>query len=128
MKCTLKPEIQSISGRCGNLLYKTFTRPNGKKETRVYVLPRNKRTGGFGYERKTPASEKELAARAKFAIISERIKTMPEDQKRLYQQEWKAAKYKFNGKKYGSLRGYIMARLYDEQKKTPENGPLSEES
>ena len=35
----------------------------------------------------------------------------------LYAREWKAARYKLHGKEYKTLRGYIMARIYDDMKK-----------
>ena len=114
MKCILNPEIENISGKCGGLLYKTYNRPNGKKETRVYILPR-KENGKYGYKRKAAYSENEIATRARFAQIAGMIKALSEEQKAQYQKEWKAANYKFNGKKYNTLRGYVIARLYAEQ-------------
>ena len=51
MKCTLNSNIKSISGKVGSLLFKTYTKPDGTKETRAYGLPR-KENGKFGYERK----------------------------------------------------------------------------
>lgn len=123
MKCTLNPEIENISGKCGGLLYKTFTRANGKKETRVYILPR-KENGKYGYTRKAAYSENEIASKARFAQIAGMNKALSDEQKMQYYKEWKAANYKFNGKKYCTLRGYIMARLYDEQKKSTENGTM----
>lgn len=127
MKCILNPEIENISGKSGGLLYRTYTRANGKKETRVYILPR-KENGKFGYTRKAAYSENELASKARFAQIAAKIKALSDEQKMQYQKEWVAANYKFNGKKYCILRGYIMARLYDEMKKNTENGPQTEES
>ena len=38
-KVTLPPGIASISGTMGPIMYKTFTRPDGTKETRVYQNP-----------------------------------------------------------------------------------------
>lgn len=39
-KCSIKNGvIASISGRLGDLLYKTFTKRDGTKETRAYMLP-----------------------------------------------------------------------------------------
>ena len=127
MKCILNPALGNISGKCGGLLYKTYTRPDGKKETRVYMLP-PKENGKFGYKRKAAYSENEIATRARFAQIAAKIKALSEEQKMQYQKEWVAADFKFNGKKYCILRGYIMARLYDELKKSAENGPQTEES
>ena len=44
------------------------------------------------------------------------IQALTEEQRTAYAREWKAAHYKFNGKKYNTLRGYIMARIYDDLK------------
>ena len=38
-KIILPPGIASISGTMGPIMYKTFTRPDGTKETRVYQNP-----------------------------------------------------------------------------------------
>ena len=114
MKCTLNPSFKNVSGRSGDLLFKTFKRPDGSKQTRVYMLPRNYKTGKVGYERKAPLSEKEIGARNKFTIVSRQIMNLTDEQRQQYSNEWRAAKYKFNGKKYNTLRGYIMARLYAE--------------
>jgi len=67
------------------------------------------------YKRKSPVSENERKARARFATIAEQIKNLSPEQKKDYQQQWRKNKYMFNGKKYATLRGYVMARLYAEQ-------------
>ena len=67
------------------------------------------------YKRKSPVSENELAARSRFATISEKIKNLSPEERMSYQEQWATAKYMFGGKKYATLRGYIMARLYAEQ-------------
>ena len=113
MKCKLKSNIESISGRCGNVLYKTFTKLDGSKETRVYLLPRME-NGKYGYERKAPLSKNEQAARIRFQEISAQVSAMSAEEKHRYAQEMHDAKLLFNGKKYATLRGYIMARLYAE--------------
>ena len=113
MKCTLNPNILSISGKMGGVLYKTYKRPDGKTETRAYMLPRRD-NGKYGYERQTPVTKGELAARQRFTEMSLRCKNMPKEQKLAYYHDWKEANYTLNGKKYGTLRGYIIARLYQE--------------
>ena len=113
MKCDLNPNIKSISGRVGGMLFKTFKRPDGSTQTRAYFLPK-KENGKFGYERKKAASKNEIASRAKFAKVSAVLNSLSEESKLRFHKEWVAAKYMFNGKKYVSFRGYIMARLYAE--------------
>ena len=115
MKCKLNPNIESLSGKNGNVLFRTYRKPNGKTETRAYLLPR-RRDGKFGYERKAALTQGEIAARDKFKQISARVKDIPMDEKLAYHAQWKKANYKFNGKKYATLRGYIIARLYAEDK------------
>ena len=116
MKVDLMPGIASMSGKLKSkspygkdMIFKTFRRPDGKTETRAYFAPKG------GYKRTTPLSDNEIAARKQFVLISQILKQMPEEKKLQYAREMKAAKYKFNGKEYRSLRGYIMARLYAEQ-------------
>lgn len=120
MKVTLAAGIASMSGKNGNMVFRTYKRPNGKIETRAYVLPkkgwdaRQKRTT-YGYTRTTKPSEKEIAARERFSQISQILNNLTEEQRTRYAQEWQISKYKFNGKSYATLRGYIMARIYAEQ-------------
>jgi hypothetical protein len=118
MKVTLSQGIETMSGKSNGVLFKTYNRPNGKKETRAYILPvkdvspTGKKT--YGYKRQSALSKNEIGVRNKFTIVSRRIKNLTDEQRQQYAKEWKAAKYKFNGKKYVTLRGYIMARLYAE--------------
>ena len=65
MKVELAAGIESVSGKCGNMIFKTFKRPNGKKETRAYFNPycRWDKVNA----RKTPPSEAEIKARSLFA-------------------------------------------------------------
>lgn len=112
MKVTFSdPAIEHVSGRCGQMLYKTFNRADGTKETRVYFLPKQS-NGKYGYGRRTKPSEAETRTRARFAQVSHIIKNMPKDQKMEYHKQWVKARYKFNGKKYCTLNGYIRARIY----------------
>lgn len=116
MKCTLKPGVANISGKSGGLLFKTFTKPDGTKETRCYLMPKHK-DGSFGYERKAKVTAGELAARQKFQTATMALQALTEEQRMQYAREWKTARYKLHGKEYKTLRGYIMARIYDDMKK-----------
>ena len=120
MKCTLEDGIESMSGKCGGMLFKTYTRADGTKQTRAYFMPKkgyDKRTGKYiyGYSRKSKPTEKETVARERFAKASEVFKNMTQDEKMRYDKEWKAAKFKFNGKEYATFRGYVIARLFAEK-------------
>ena len=118
MKCTLNPNIKSISGKCGNMLFKTFKKRDGSTETRAYFLPKKDR-GPFGYTygytRRGNPSAKEIEVRKRFSQVNESIKNLSDEQRSRYEEEWRISKYMFNGKKYVTLRGYIMARIYAEQ-------------
>ena len=120
MKCTLNPAVAQMSGKCGSLLFKTYTKADGTKQTRAYFMPKkgyDKSTGKiiYGYSRKSKPTKKETVARERFAKASEVFKNMTQDEKMRYNKEWKAAKFKFNGKEYNTLRGYIIARLFAEK-------------
>ena len=110
-KCILRDGIKSISGRIGGIEFRTFKRANGKTETRAYPLPR-KQNGSYGYERKTPLSDNEITARSRFAKAADYFKNLSNEQKQRYCKEFSRNKYTFNGKKYSTVRGYIIARFY----------------
>ena len=97
----------------GGVLYKTYKRPDGKTETRAYMLPRRD-NGKYGYERTVPPSQNELAARQRFTHFAIMYKNLTEQQKLAYAHDWKKANGLLDGKKYVTLRGYIIARLYQE--------------
>ena len=94
-------------------MFRTYHRPDGKTETRAYLLPQRK-NGKYGYERKAPVTKGEFAARALFQRITRRASDMTDTEKQEYARLWKKDSYTFNGKKYATLRGYIVARLYAE--------------
>ena len=114
-KVTLRSDLKSISGRIGNIMFKTYTKRDGSKETRAYSVPR-KSNGSYGYERSTPLSPKEIQIRKTFQQVNAALKAMTPEAKNEYYRMWKDAGYKFNGKKYATLRGYIMARLHKQIK------------
>ena len=121
MKCILNPEIENISGKIGGLLYRTYKRPNGKTETRAYLLPR-KQNGSYGYERKTPLSDNEITARNRFAQAAEYFKNLSNEQKQRYCKEFSRNKYTFNGKKKPVPRYDFRYRFEDKwELKKPHN-------
>lgn len=113
MKCTLTSGIESISGSIkqkngSRIVFKTFSKPSvnrgSKTETHVYLMRRQ--------ERSTPLSENEIAARNRFAEAATYFKNLSEEQRMAYYKPWKSANYCYKGKKYATLRGYIVARFY----------------
>ena len=65
-QATLLPGVESISGKVGNFMFKTFKR-NGKKEVRVYLC------GPESYQRSTKVSRKEKRQRASFGEQSREV-------------------------------------------------------
>lgn len=63
-RVTLRPEIAGISGKVGNMIFKTFK--NG--QVRVYKAPE--------YQRKTKPSENEMKARDLFEQRAQRVKQL----------------------------------------------------
>lgn len=125
MKCTLIPGIESISGSVkgangSRLIFKTYKRPSAnrksKTETRVYISHKKKRT--------KPLSENEIVCRARFAEARAYAANLSDEQRKQYLDEWKGSGCRFNGKRYVTVKGYIMARYYAEHPKT-ENGTTS---
>ena len=119
MKVELIPGISSMSGKAGAFMFRTYKRPNGKTETRAYIMPRNgsRCVKGvchptYGSKRTTPLSEKEKQARQRFTEVQNQIANMSPDEMWQYSLDFKIGKHKFNGKTYATLRGYIAARLY----------------
>ena len=113
MRVTLPAGIESISGSMkqkngSRIVFKTFSKPSvnrsSETETRVYLMRRQ--------ERSTPLSENEIAARKRFSEAATFFKNLSEEQKMAYYEPWKSANYCYNGKKYVTLRGYVIARFY----------------
>ena len=80
----------------------------------AYVTPSGKQKIGIRrYPVRTSApSEKERAAQQRLAESAQYCKNLPADVREQYAREWKKAGYKYKSKKYGTLRGYIVARFY----------------
>ena len=67
MKVELAAGIESVSGKCGNMIFKTYKRPNGKTETRAYFNPYRRSSWEKVNPRRTPPSDAEIKARSLFA-------------------------------------------------------------
>ena len=86
---------------------KTIVTCSKSGKQRLYIRDYKPRAG--------KVSKEERAARVRFTAVSEKIKNLSEEERMNYHNQWVAAKHMFNGKKYVTLRGYIMARMYAEQ-------------
>ena len=115
MKVTLAAGVEALSGSVkqkdgSRIVFKTFSKPSvnrkSEKETRMYFMPPHKRT--------SHATEKELRQRAKFAQAADLVARLPEDEKKRIAEEWRQNKYKYNGKKYKSFRGFLLAKAMKE--------------
>ena len=88
MKITLMPGIDAISGstkpvRGKRLVFMTRTNAQGKRETRMYLR------SAADYQRKSPVSDKEIAARSLFARRQARVrKLMKTHQFRTLKEAW----------------------------------------
>ena len=89
-----------LRGKLGNQVFQVR---NGKQV--VAKMPK---------ERTTPPSEKEIEHRQRFATLTQAINRLTPEQWEFLRKEWKASGYKFNGRKYCTLRGFAFARLYKE--------------
>ena len=65
-------------------------------------------------KRTSSPSSKEIEHRQRFATLTQAINRLTPEQWEWLRKEWKAAGYKFNGKKYCTLRVYAYGRLYKE--------------
>ena len=91
-----------LRGKLGNQIFQVR---NGKQI--VMQMPR---------KRTSPPSEKEIAIRQRFAEVQAAYGALTREQLELYSKAWKAAGYKFKGKPYYTLRGFVCAVLWAERK------------
>ena len=102
---TLKREVFYVDGVKHIKRLEARVTKSGKQKIYIrYDTPSNRK----------PSSNMTMAM-SRFTMASRIFKNMSPDEKMKYHKEWKAAKYKFNGKKYNTLRGYIIARLFAEK-------------
>ena len=111
-QCEFAGGIENVRGT----LSKTVFFDKGKKITRLitasvrggkqrlYIRDRQ--------ERSTPVTQKEIIVRTQFKAATAFVNSLTPEQKKSYYDEWKRSKFMFNGKKYKTLRGFIMARFF----------------
>ena len=97
---TVRGAEMMLRGKLGNRIFQV---KNGKQI--VMQMPQ---------KRSSPPSPKEIEQRQRFATLTQAINRLTPEQWEFLCKEWKAAGYKFNGKKYCTLRGYAYGRLYKE--------------
>ena len=102
---TLKREVFYVDGVKHIKRLEARVTKSGKQKIYIRLdVPSNRK----------PSSNMTMAM-SRFTMASEVFKNMSQDEKMRYNKEWKAAKFKFNGKEYNTLRGYIIARLFAEK-------------
>lgn len=109
MNVELPRGIASISGtvaKSGNrkLVAKTFRNADGTKRTRMYWMEKQQRS--------TPVTDKEAANRVRLAQAAQFFCQLSPEDKERYALEMRKSNYRFNGKDYFTLRGYVIARFY----------------
>ena len=88
-----------LRGKLGNQVFQVR---NGKQI--VMQMPKR---------RCSAPSEKELERRRRFAEAQAVYNSLTAEELKEYAKAWKAGGYKFNGKRYCTLRGYIFAQNYE---------------
>ena len=92
VKVKLAAGIESASGKTGNVQFRTYRRPDGSTETRMYLVPRAE-NGKFQYERSTPVSKHEMQVRSIFSKRQARVlQLMAENTKLSKKEAWAIAK------------------------------------
>lgn len=94
-----KGVVMMLRGKLGN---EVFQVRNGKQI--VMHKPR---------KRSTAPSADELARQRRFAEVQAVYNRLKPEEMEQYRAAWKAGGYKYNGKKYCTLRGYVFAQNYD---------------
>ena len=97
---TVRGAEMMLRGKLGNQVFQV---KNGKQI--VMQMPR---------KRSSPPTSKEIEHRQRFATLTQAISRLTPEQWEWLRKEWKAAGYKFNGKKNYTLWSYAYARLYKE--------------
>ena len=95
--------VMMLRGKLGN---EVFQVRNGKQI--VMHMPR---------KRSTAPSAEELARQRRFAEVQAIYNRLTPEEMEQYRAAWKASGYKYKGKKYCTLRGYIFAVNYEEAKR-----------
>ena len=88
-KVNIMAGIQSISGKMGNMVFRTFKRANGKTETRAYRYTKR--------ERRTKISKAEQGARNLFSQRQAYVQNLRQSgDNRSLKELWKEAKEHIN--------------------------------
>ena len=103
-----------IRGKLGNQVFQVR---NGKQI--VMQMPKR---------RCSAPSEKELERRKRFAEAQAVYNSLTPEELKEYAKAWKARGYKFNGKRYCTLRGYIFALAFAKECAKVDTTPLNRQA
>ncbi|MBR0065827.1 MAG: hypothetical protein IJQ06_09585 [Paludibacteraceae bacterium] len=90
-----------IRGKLGNQVFQVR---NGRQL--VMQMPK---------QRCSAPSEKELERRRRFAEAQAVYNSLTPEERAQYAEAWKAGGYKYKGKKYCTLRGFVFAVIYKDK-------------
>ena len=93
---------QDIKGRWYTEKLVAYVTPSGKQKIRIQKY----------YDRPGTISDKELGLRKRFSDAARFYSALTEADKERYYRLWRKDNLKYNGKKYATLRGYVVARFY----------------
>ena len=79
-----------------------YVTPSGKQKIRIQKY----------YDRPGTISDKELGLRQRFSDAARFYAALTEAEKEQYHRLWRSDNHKYRGKKYATLRGYVVARFY----------------
>ena len=119
-QCNFPAGIEGVSG---TLSKHRFITPEGAVTKRV-VVTCSKRTGKQRIyireykPRTTPVSAKEQQNRQRMTEATTLAGNLALWKKNAYARDWKESNGVFNGKKYATIRGYLIARIYAELKES----------
>ena len=106
--------VMMLRGKLGN---EVFQVRNGKQI--VMQKPR---------KRSTAPSAEEVARQRRFAEVQAVYNTLTPEKMEQYRAAWKAGGYKYNGKKYCTLRGYVFAVAFAKECAKVDTTPLNQQA
>ena len=112
-KCDFADNVKNVRGT----LSKTVHYEHGQKIVKrvvAQVTPSGKQRIFIRQDaiRTTPYSDKEIAQQTRFKQAADYYYHLDETTKMAYAAAWKKNNHMFNGKKYATLRGFIIANYF----------------
>jgi len=100
-KVELPGEIKSLSGALGGVIFRTYKKPDGTTETRMYKNPYHTVNGRSASHRATVLTPQERAVRAQFAQMSRAVSARQRaGDKRPKSEIWKEVKAEYAAREH----------------------------